>query len=629
MPNFFELNSIRSRMVSGFLFLTFLIFVVVLVSLYILNRNNEISRIHGNINQLEILTLSLIKSDNDFFDLDATNEVYFTTRKSFFLESRDSLNKLIDFKMDEVFKKQRENYFIRKNLRLIDSTLTVYNKAFESLEGLLYTKGFKDYGMEGQMRAHAHKLEVKDTGIDITQLLYLRRHEKDFFLRHDIMYVDKFNTLADFIEQDLENQHAKNKNAIYHLKEYARIFNELVNIQTQIGLSSHAGLRYQLNNLTFSLSNQYFELAEFSSRLSSQSQKRAMMFYLSIVCGAIVFSIITGLWISKRLSEPIARLSKLVGNVTTENSSRNLDLNFRNAANEINTLTKSFILLMDQTKAQMSELKQKSKLLRHKNKQLKKVNTELDSFLYSTAHDLRSPLTSLLGLINIMRIDNKQEELVAYLDMMEKSINRSESFISQIVSYSKNKRMEIHPERLNLKNLIWEIFESHKFVNGNEKIMKEVNIDDAIPFYSDFNRLTVLFNNLISNAIRYADFDRANSFIKINIIVYEEEVIIKFADNGVGIGKEHVGKIFDMFYRAHTDSKGSGLGLFLFKETLKRLKGFASVESDLGKGTIFFIRIPNLSNSLSLQQELQLDQTKGRKISSLPAIKKLNDPLSV
>jgi signal transduction histidine kinase len=206
-----------------------------------------------------------------------------------------------------------------------------------------------------------------------------------------------------------------------------------------------------------------------------------------------------------------------------------------------------------------------------------------------------------------MRIDNKQEELNTYLDMMEKSITRSESFISQIVSYSKNKRMDIHHERLDILELINEVFENHRFVKGNERIVKEVSVVNSTPFYSDRNRLTIIFNNLISNAIRYADPEKETSYIKINISINEDEAIIEFADNGIGIGEEHVAKIFDMFYRANTNSKGSGLGLFLFKETLKRLKGFASVESTLGKGTQFFMRIPNFRSQAHRQQELLLN----------------------
>ncbi len=607
MVKLFEFNSIRSRMVSGFLFLTFLIAVLAAVSLYIIERNNEITHLHSNINQLEILTLSLIKSDNDFFDLDATNATYFTTRQSVFLNKRDSLNTLIQFEMAEVQDQRKDReYNVQQNLTLIDSTIDLYNTTFKKLEYLLFKRGFKDYGIEGQMRLHAHTLEEKFSGIEISKLLYLRRNEKDFFLRLDLGYQAEFNKRSKSLAQELKDEAILNTQALYHLTEYTRLFNDLVVIQTQIGLSSQSGLRNELNNLTFSISKQYFDLAEFSYRFSTMAQKQAKLFFLVVVSGAILFSILSGLWISKKLSEPIAKLSKLVENIPLDKSYRTQNINLKNAAKEVSAITRTFIILMDQTKQQMSELRLKSLLLRKKNKQLKKVNKELDNFLYSTAHDLRSPLTSLLGLINLMRYENTQEKLNTYLFMMEKSIKRSENFISQIVNFSKNKRMNIHPEKLDMSDIINEILESQEFISGNERIRKEININENSIFYSDRNRIIIIFNNLISNAIRYADFEKEECFVKISIHINDEEATIEFADNGVGISEEHLDKIFNMFYRANIDSKGSGLGLFIFKETLTKLQGHASVESKLGVGTKFFIRLPNLILQMPDQPELQL-----------------------
>jgi signal transduction histidine kinase len=117
---------------------------------------------------------------------------------------------------------------------------------------------------------------------------------------------------------------------------------------------------------------------------------------------------------------------------------------------------------------------------------------------------------------------------------------------------------------------------------------------DEIPFYSDHNRVTILFNNLLSNAIRYADLSKPNPFIRVDIAIRKTEIIIHFSDNGIGIAQEHMDKIFDMFYRAHSDSKGSGLGLFIFDKTIKRMNGTVEVESEEGKGTTFHIRLPNL-----------------------------------
>ncbi|SHH25975.1 Signal transduction histidine kinase [Chryseolinea serpens] len=607
MLKFFELNSIRSRMVSGFLFLTFLILVLSLVSIYIMENTSRVAGIHSKISQLEIYTLNLIKSDNDFFDLEVTNEDYFKTRQSHFLKVRDSLNAFVKVELAGLLHEIRRNdYSIQSNLLSLDSTLMLYNRKFDRLEGLVYQKGFKDYGLEGEMRLHAHALEELDIdNHNIVNILNLRRHEKDFFLRHDTAYIGAFQERYAVLHTALQNS-KNNAEGISHLDEYRRIFLQLAAIQKAIGLSSHDGVRSELNTLTSSLSNQYYRLSNYSYDKSLSAQDNGRIFYFITLIGAIFFSLLSGYWISKRLSEPIARLSRLVDDALNSRSEKRTDFTMRNAANEINTLTSSFILLMDQARDQMKDIRGKSKELKTKNKQLRALNRELDNFLYSTAHDLRSPLSSLLGLINLMRYENKDGSLKEYLAMMEKSIHRSEYFISQIVNFSKNKRMKIAPEPIQLDVLIEEIFEQNSFVEGFDRIERRVNINHNHVFYSDKNRVTILFNNLISNAIRYADVTKENSFIEINARISPTEIAIVFGDNGIGIQPEHLDKIFDMFYRADYNSKGTGLGLFIFRETIKRLNGDVRVESQPDVGTNFFLRLPNLYRPITSDAEAEL-----------------------
>ncbi len=591
-------------MLSGFLFLTFLILIIAVVSIFILNYTNRIAGIHAQISQLQIATLSLIKTDNDFFDLETINSRYFETHQSSYLAKRDSFLIRIHTGTNFIYKESKNG--VIKNLEIIDSLFFKYDAKFRQLEKLLFKKGFKDYGLEGQMRIHAHRLEEVPLGLDRYKILSLRRNEKDFFLRHELEYAKVLNRMVDEISTELEVQAIKNKEAIFHLQEYQRIFNELVTIQTQIGLSSTDGLRSELNELTANLSNRYYSLAQYSYDLSSAAQVKARVFYIAIVFGAVIFSLFSGYWISKRLSSPIAKLSRLMNSVMSDKKKVKIDLTLNNAAEEINTLTKSFVHLMEKTNGQMKEIKSKSILLKRNNKELKKLNSELDSFLYSTAHDLRSPLTSLLGLIHIMEHESKQEGLKPYFQMMQGSIYRMEDFIGQIVGYSKNKRLEIVLEKIDMYSLISEIFDNHQFVEGANKIDHLVDVREKVSFYSDRGRILVLFNNLISNAIRYADLSKEKPFIRIQITIDEPEAVIEFADNGVGIAEEHVDKIFNMFYRANTGSKGSGLGLFIFKETIAKLNGLVSVESTLGVGTKFFIRLPNSYSRRDSQQELEL-----------------------
>jgi signal transduction histidine kinase len=592
-----DINSIRSRMVVSFLFLTILILIQSLVSFFTLDRTIQIARIHSDINQLEIYTLNLIKSDNDFFTMEVINPDYFETHKSIFLTRRDSLNKRIRTKVNEVSLQSRnKSYNLDVTLHRIDSMFELYNTKFSALESILFKKGFKDYGLEGKMRFHAHELEETSSGIAISDILYLRRHEKDFLLRHDPSYLRSFKARADIINNALAKNPIANKKTIEHLQEYQTLFLELADLQTRIGPNSNGGLRNELNELTVNISEQYFSLSEYSFKQSTTAQQHTRLFYIAALVIGILISILTGYWISKRLSEPITRLSKLVNSSINSKSTHKTDFNLRNAAHEIIVLTASFVQLMNQTKDQLSEIKQKSKQLKQRNKQLRKVNKELDHFLYSTAHDLRSPLTSLSGLVHIMRLENKQPELGHYFDRMDKSIQRQEIFIAQIASFSKNKIMKVKSEKLDLSMLLNEIIEYHHFIPGADKIHKEVNVynADEIPFYSDHNRVTILFNNLLSNAIRYADLSKPNPFIRVDIVIRKTEIIIHFSDNGIGIAQEHMDKIFDMFYRAHSDSKGSGLGLFIFDKTIRRMNGTVEVESEEGKGTTFHIRLPNL-----------------------------------
>jgi signal transduction histidine kinase len=596
-------------MLSGFLFLTLLILIIGLVSISSLDNTSRIASVHSHINQLQVYTLNLIKTDNDFFDFETTNENYFRDHQSHYLQRRDSLSLLIKNGLSDTRdRSEKYNYPFNNNLKEIDSIFQQYNEKFSQLEVLIYKRGFKDFGLEGEMRKHAHALELPQMHVNMIDVLSLRRNEKDFLLRHDTTYITHFNQISNTILIQLTKDSSHNQKALSHIRQYRHYFNERALLEKQIGLSSMDGLRTELNSLTTQLSNQYFKLSEHSGDRYYSIQRNARIFYIIMISGAIVFSVISSFWISKKLSEPIAKLSKWINAVT--GSTKKVDLNLTHAAEEINTLTSSFVKLIDQTNQQMREIEDKSKMLKVRNRELNKLNQELDSFLYSTAHDLRSPLTSLLGIVRLMRIDNKQPELMPYLDMMQGSIKRQEDFIAQIVNYTKNKKLEITAEPLDLKKIIHEIFQNHEFIEGASEIEKYIHIREDVPFYCDRNRINIVFNNLISNAIRYCDHDKKEKYIQIRIHLSPKEATIEFADNGIGIEKEHLSKIFDMFYRANINSKGSGLGLFIFKEAIQKLNGLITVESEVKAGTKFFLQIPNLIESHHMQTHLPLKEVE-------------------
>jgi len=226
------------------------------------------------------------------------------------------------------------------------------------------------------------------------------------------------------------------------------------------------------------------------------------------------------------------------------------------------------------------------------NEQLMKTNAELDRFVYSTSHDLRAPLTSLMGLINIADQNADPQEVKRYLGMMRERVHSLDKFIKDITDYSRNNRLEISREKVKLTDLATEVWESLKFAPDAENINFQVDIPDEIVVESDKNRLKVIISNLVSNAIRYHDRRKEAQFIRLRAQVNGRVFYLKVEDNGQGIAPEYHTKIFDMFYRANEQSKGSGLGLYIVKEALIKLSGSIHLESSLGIGSTFTVKLP-------------------------------------
>ena len=235
-------------------------------------------------------------------------------------------------------------------------------------------------------------------------------------------------------------------------------------------------------------------------------------------------------------------------------------------------------------------------LLKHQNEELMKTNQELDQFVYSTSHDLRAPLTSVLGLIGLAKIESEPEQQQLYLDKMSQSVHKLDRFIQDIINYSKNSRLQIQSEEINLRALVDETVENLKYIEGAEKIDIRIKLDEKSKFFSDISRLRVILSNIISNAVRYHNRSETFPFIEFSATVLEDKVFMEISDNGQGINPIHLEKIFEMFYRASQNSSGSGLGLYIVKESVTKLKGKISVKSELNKGTAFYIQLPNLIN---------------------------------
>jgi signal transduction histidine kinase len=165
--------------------------------------------------------------------------------------------------------------------------------------------------------------------------------------------------------------------------------------------------------------------------------------------------------------------------------------------------------------------------------------------------------------------------------------------LKEILDYSRNSRQELTIEEINIQQLLDDNLEKMQFMPGAPGIRKEINIRQEHPLFSDKYRISVIFNNLISNAIKYYDPHKEDPTLRITIDVNRERARLEFDDNGIGIDKQYQEKIFNMFFRATQLSEGAGLGLYIVQEAVDKLKGTIKIDSEIRKGTTFTIEIPN------------------------------------
>jgi two-component system, sensor histidine kinase len=235
-----------------------------------------------------------------------------------------------------------------------------------------------------------------------------------------------------------------------------------------------------------------------------------------------------------------------------------------------------------------TDLQGVEKKLRGQFKELEIANTELDRFVYSVSHDLSAPLKSILGLVNIGRVDVVDPNSKQYFTKIESSVLKMEDFIHEVLDYSRNKRLEIEVESVKIKQLLTDVWNNLKDAEGYQQTTLDLTSISEPLLVTDKIRLKIIINNLLSNAIKYQKQTPGNKpWIKVSTYTLNGKFVLEIADNGEGISTDLQPLIFKMFYRGNEKSKGSGLGLYIAKEAAEKINAALDVSSILGEGTKF------------------------------------------
>jgi signal transduction histidine kinase len=234
------------------------------------------------------------------------------------------------------------------------------------------------------------------------------------------------------------------------------------------------------------------------------------------------------------------------------------------------------------------------KELKDKNERLKKVHSEMSQFVYSLSHELRGPLMSISGVSKLAKMETKDPEILEYFDMIDSATLRLDDFIYKMLDFYRSTKIENKVTEINFKEIVESQLDAYREKWELENIKIKVDIEQKGVFYSDDAKIRVILNNLFSNAYKFQKEFNEGKFINLSVVVKNKKATITIEDNGIGIDEKYHPVIFNLFQRATQKNVGSGLGLYMVKESVAQMGGEIQLNSVIDHGAIFIISLPSL-----------------------------------
>ena len=229
-------------------------------------------------------------------------------------------------------------------------------------------------------------------------------------------------------------------------------------------------------------------------------------------------------------------------------------------------------------------------LIMEQNGQLTQLNERINAFAHSLTHDLRAPISSLTGLVTVLEREKDISQLPVYTAMMRETLGLQDKYIQEVLASIRNERLQ-QDEVCNLSELVTDLQRQNVFFAGGKQV-KFVNELELSELRCNIAGIKVIFNNLVSNAIKYADFSKPEQWIRIRSYRKDQHCVIEIEDNGLGIPPEQKSNIFNKYFKSGINKKSMGLGLYFTKQAIEEMQGTISVRSLMGIGTSFIVSLP-------------------------------------
>jgi signal transduction histidine kinase len=602
--------SLKHKLFIAFFVFTCIIILVAGISFWFYVQRDRLVQVSQNMEGTLVSVLQLVKTEQEFFNNELSNNLFYRHGRSLYLDRHDAQHDSIQANLQQFINQNTAyNFDVRKDLQQLSEELQAYKQNFREVVTLTRLRGFKDKGLEGQMRKVIHEIEASGQ-VPMLYVLSIRRHEKDYIIRKDIEYVVKLEQAVGEAQQQVLSNGALSraaKEASYkQLEDYKRLFRELLAFERAIGYDgTKQGFKYQMRSHSDNAINIIKKTSRKAFQRSSEMAGDFQNIFIIVVLIVVVLSLTFSYFLSFFITIPVVKLSQVMQEAVEEQFKKKIPQMKIYAEDEVGELTKDFNIMIVAIQKQLDEIKQNNAVILERNEELETINQQVrqsekrlesllkvkEKFFSIISHDLRSPLNTLKGFLNILHTYTESfsaQELRQLSGDMQDSLNRVMGMLDDLLRWSRSQTgdLEYAPQVLPLSKIVEENIALLQQTAQAKSIRLEAEVSPQIWVKADKNMVDFILRNLISNAIK---FTYEQGLIRVSASANEYFTSISVEDNGMGISPEILQRLFDPETHLTTmgthKEKGTGFGLLMCKDFVEKNEGTIRIESQVDKGT--------------------------------------------
>ena len=600
------MNTIKGRIFSAFIVLLIILAPVLLFSFKSLQRIDNSKDLRDKVANFNVDLLKASSSFAQIWDYDIRKDsfyLYFETENtSQFFDQITHSKETMDM-IYSIVPKEKEK--IHAYLNTLQNDLTEFESLVNKAINLHRKRGFRDFGLEGKMRRNIHSLESEVVGIPLSDILMLRRREKDFFLRDDKIYVEQLNAQCNTILERLKKNKAKNAPTIQVLSNYQIMFNEIVALENEIG-NETKGIIASINQITHELDQTADDLYDMINNDTTLLIANIKSSLILLFIATSLFSFLFALLFSNYISRPIKGMIHDMDIISDKGFKGKKKLESRLELVEIKKLTKAYNQLIKKIRHQINALHKTNeelnsvniKLLESEN-ELKEASKLKDKFFSIISHDLRGHTGNVVSLAQMLNQKNEvnDEERAVFTKYLIDSSQNLQLLLDNLLNWAKSQMNDHQVEK--------RFFSVRKLITKNIDLFQETALKKGIQIkynqqlspkaYADKDMVDFVIRNLLSNALK---FTSKEDTITISVSEHGNSLSIHVKDSGVGMTLEQIQKLSSDTDESFTTEgtnreKGTGLGFSICKDFAKRNGGYIEITSERGKGSEFVFTIPS------------------------------------